>query len=125
VFDLKKIIAYSSVIHLNIGLAALFCFSFLGLISCLVLAIAHGFSSVGLFMVVGFIINRVYSRYYDGLLSIDVLTRIVLFGLVLAGLSFPGFFGFISELLALLVVFMVDGSFALLFLAGSFLGSLY
>lgn len=56
--DFKKIVAYSSVVHMSFAVLALFNFSSSSLFSGIVLMIAHGFVSSGLFFSVGFLYDR-------------------------------------------------------------------
>lgn len=51
--DLKKIIAYASVAHMNYVTLGLFSYNFQALEGCLVLMLSHGLVSSGLFMCVG------------------------------------------------------------------------
>ena len=51
--DLKKIIAYSSVIHMNYLIIGLFSFNIEGVLGSIILMVAHGFVSGGLFVCVG------------------------------------------------------------------------
>jgi len=115
-YDLKKIVAFSSIIHLNMGFASLVSFSIIGLIGSVILAISHGLSSVGLFLFVGFVGNRTFTRYYDSLFFLDSSSRVIFFILVLCSLSFPSLLSFISELLS----FVAIGSISFLYTAIAF-----
>jgi len=44
-YDIKTIIAYSSISHQNFSIAALFTFSIFGLMGCVITSVAHGLSS--------------------------------------------------------------------------------
>jgi NADH:ubiquinone oxidoreductase subunit 4 (subunit M) len=71
--DLKKIIAYSSVAHMNLVVLGLFSNTLIGLEGAVYLMIAHGFVSSALFFSVGFIYSRTHTRllkYYGGLVTI-------------------------------------------------------
>lgn len=56
--DLKSIIAYSSVSHISLVIIGLFSFSFSSLVGSLILIVAHGLCSSGLF----FLANVLYER---------------------------------------------------------------
>ena len=56
--DLKRIIAYSSVAHMNLIVLGLFSNTFEGLIGGVFLMIGHGFVSSLLFFLIGFLIQR-------------------------------------------------------------------
>jgi NADH-quinone oxidoreductase subunit M len=60
--DIKKIIAYSSVIHMNLVVAGLSTFTVLCYSGSVFQMIAHGFVSGGLFFCVGMLYDRFYTR---------------------------------------------------------------
>nr|AII41652.1 NADH dehydrogenase subunit 4 [Allopsontus sp. 1 JZ-2014] len=71
--DLKALIAYSSVAHMGIVLGGLMGFSFWGLESCLIMMIAHGLCSSGMFVLANICYERLGSRSLlmnKGLLSL-------------------------------------------------------
>lgn len=99
--DLKQIIAYSSIAHMNVSVIGLFSNDLNGLTGCFLYTIAHGFVSAGLFLLVGFLYSRYHTRtlkYYRGLVLILPLYVLFLFLFVLTNLSFPGSLGFIAEM---------------------------
>ena len=53
--DLKKIIAYSSVTHMNLGIPSFYTLHIQGLMGCISTSVNHGLSSSGLFMLPGFL----------------------------------------------------------------------
>ena len=70
--DLKKIIAYSSVVHMNFCLLGLFSNNLVGLSGSIFLMLSHGIVSGGLFLVIGLLYERYHSRlikYYGGLVQ--------------------------------------------------------
>jgi len=60
--DLKKVIAYSSVVHMNLALCGYFVFSPVALQGALFLNLSHGIISAGLFSAVGLLQERNSSR---------------------------------------------------------------
>jgi len=94
-YDFKKIIALSSILHLNFSLISLFSLSSLSYFVIILNSIAHGFSSFSLFMLFGFIINRTYSRFLDSLYFTSFIIRIIIFLFLLINMSFPLSFYFI------------------------------
>ena len=54
-YDLKKIIAYSSISHMNVGIASWSTFSSWGNMACFFTSVAHGLSSSSLFLFAGFV----------------------------------------------------------------------
>jgi len=107
-FDLKKIIALSSIIHLNTALISLFSLSSSGLLASIIISFSHSLSSVALFLFTGLLINKTYSRYLDSINFLYIGARAVLLLIILANLSFPGSINFISELLALIALYSID-----------------
>ena len=65
--DYKIIIALSSVAHMNLTAASIFTFSSYSVQCGIVTSIAHGFSSVSLFLFAGFLMNKTMSRFLDSL----------------------------------------------------------
>jgi len=68
--DLKKIIAYSSIAHMNIVVLGLFSLTNNGFNGAFYLMIAHGFVSAGLFFIIGMLYEKTHTRiinYYGGL----------------------------------------------------------
>ena len=109
-FDLKKIIAFSSILHLNLTLVSIYSFTLIGLLCGILTSISHGFSSVSLFLFSGILMNKTYSRYLDSLFYIDSIFRGLFLFFLLANLSFPGSFNFVGEILALISIGLI-GSF--------------
>ena len=107
--DLKKIIAYSSVIHMNYLMFGLFAFNLEGLVGSLILMVAHGFVSGGLFVCVGILYDRYHTRLqkpYGGLNYFMPIFSFFFLIFTLANISFPGSINFIGEFLVLLGIFM-------------------
>lgn len=101
--DIKRLIAYSSVSHMGFVTLGLFSNSIDGLLASVILMIAHGFVSSGLFIAATVVYDRFHSRVirvYKGLLvSMPVLSSLFLI-LTLANISIPGSLNFWGELLA-------------------------
>ena len=107
-FDLKKIIALSSIIHLNTGLISLFSLSTIGLISTITISLSHSLSSIALFLFTGLIINKSSSRYIESINFISFTLRVLLLFILLSNLSFPGSINFISELSTIIALYSID-----------------
>jgi NADH-quinone oxidoreductase subunit M len=115
--DLKKIIAYSSVIHMNFALLGLFAFDFNSFVGSIFLMLNHGIVSSGLFFCVGMLYDRYHSRiilYYGGLNLVMPLFSLIVIILSLANFGFPGTSSFVGEFLVLLGAF--DTSIFLLYI---------
>jgi NADH-quinone oxidoreductase subunit M len=103
--DLKRIIAYSSVSHMNLVVLALFSLDSSGLAGAIFLMVAHGIVSAALFFCVGIVYDRTHSRllrYYGGLTTVMPLFATFFFLFNLMNMSFPGTPNFVGELLCLL-----------------------
>jgi proton-translocating NADH-quinone oxidoreductase chain M len=102
--DLKKIIAYASVAHMNYVVLGIFSTNILSVAGSVFLMLGHGIVSAGLFFMVGFLYDRYKTRnirYYRGLVSLMPLYSFFFFILSLANMSFPGSCNFIGESLIL------------------------
>jgi len=126
--DLKKIIAYASIGHMNFILLGLFSLSLEGFIGSLYIMLSHGFISSALFSSIGFLYDRHHSRllyYYRGLASLLPLFSTFFFFFNLANASFPGTSSFIGEFLILLPLFQFNPFIAILTSFSLFFSSLY
>jgi len=104
--DIKRLIAYSSVVHMSMCIYPIFNNpESYGVNACVVGMIAHGFTSPGLFLVVGFLYERTNSRniiYYGGFShTLPVFSGIALV-IILASMGVPGSINFIGEVFMLL-----------------------
>lgn len=103
--DLKVIIAYSSISHMAVCILGIFSNSLLGLNGSLILSIAHGFVSPGLFIITGGILyDRYHNRliyYYQGLLSFMPILSFYLIFLSFCNIGAPLSVNFIGEMLSL------------------------
>lgn len=98
--DLKQIVAYSSIAHMNVGVIGIFSNDLNGITGAYLYSLAHGFVSGGLFLLVGIIYDRYHSRtikYYRGLVLIKPIYVVLFLIFTLANLSFPLSLGFIAE----------------------------
>jgi len=98
--DIKKIIAYSSVAHMNFSLLGLFSNSFLGLSGVYFLMFGHAITSGALFLSIGILYDRYKSRiifYYNSLVLFMPIFSIIMFILILSNFGFPGTINFVGE----------------------------
>jgi NADH:ubiquinone oxidoreductase subunit 4 (subunit M) len=68
--DIKKIIAYSSIAHMNFGLIGLFCNNLVSIMGSFFLMFGHALVSGALFFSIGMLYDRYKTRiifYYGGL----------------------------------------------------------
>ena len=101
IYDLKRIIAYSSVVHMNFALIGLFSKNSLGLISFVILNINHAFVSMSLFYLVGLIYKNYGVKtmnYLYGLNNIMPIFSFFFFCFAISNFSFPCTINFLAEL---------------------------
>lgn len=107
--DVKELIAYSSVSHAAVYLLGVFSNSIQGIEGGIVLGLAHGFVSSGLFICVGGILyDRSYTRlitFYKGIGQIMPLFSLLFFILSLANCGVPLTLNFIGEFMSLYGIF--------------------
>ena len=102
--DLKRIIAYSSVAHMNLIVMGIFCFNSTGLAGAIFQSLSHGFVSSAFFLLIGILYDRFHSRilfYYTGLVHTMPLFVFVFFILTLANIAMPLTSSFVGEFLIL------------------------
>jgi NADH-quinone oxidoreductase subunit M len=103
--DLKKIIAYSSVGHMNIVLLGIMSENVEALQGAIFQMLSHGIVSGALFFCVGVLYSRYSVRsleYYGGLAVLHPLFAIVFLVFSLANISFPLTSSFVGEFLILM-----------------------
>jgi len=75
--DFKRIIAYTSVAHMNLVVVGLFSFNVIGIEGAILQSLSHGFVSSALFLIIGVIYERHHTRlvkYYGGLAQVMPLS---------------------------------------------------
>jgi len=124
--DLKKIIAYSSIGHMNYVTLGLFSFNIQGLHGGLLLMLSHGIVSSALFLCIGMLYERTHTRllkYYGGITQRMPLFAIIFLFFILANISVPGTSSFVGEFLILTSVgasnFIIAGLAALSVILGA------
>ena len=103
--DIKEIIAYSSVCHTSVYILGVFSNTIPGIEGAIVLGLAHGFVSSGLFIAVGGVLyDRTGSRsifMYRGMTQLMPLFSILFLILSLANCGTPLTLNFVGEFLSL------------------------
>jgi len=103
--DIKELIAYSSVSHAAVYLLGVFSNTVQGIEGGIILGLAHGFVSSGLFICVGGILYDRFSTrlitYYRGITQIMPLFSLLFFILSLANCGVPLTLNFIGEFMSL------------------------
>ena len=126
--DLKKIIAYSSVPHMNFITIGLFTLNTQGVEGSVMLMLSHGIVSPALFLLVGVLYDRHKTRllrYYAGCSRTMPLFGIMFLFFSMANLSLPGTSSFIGEFLVLTGLFETNSFVAVLATTGTILGAAY
>jgi len=116
--DFKRLIAYSSVAHMNVAVLGVFSCNIQGICGSIFIMFSHGVVSAGLFLCVGFLYDRYKTRlllYYGGLNKVMPLFSYYFFICCLANMGVPVTSSFVGELLVfislseknLIVLFLV------------------
>lgn len=103
--DLKRIIAYSSIGHMNLIVLGLFSLELHGIQGAIYLMVGHAFVSSALFFCIGILYDRHHTRllkYYGGVGQVMPIFALLFFIFTLANMSFPGTCNFIGEFLIFL-----------------------
>ena len=105
--DAKRIVAYSSIAHMNFALLGLFAWTLDGVGGSLLVMLGHGLIASGLFFLIGVLYRRYGTRlllYYSGLVHAMPFFSIVFFFYILGNVAFPLTFNFPGELLLFLTI---------------------
>jgi proton-translocating NADH-quinone oxidoreductase chain M len=106
--DLKRVIAYSSIAHMNLVVLGAFSFNVIGLEGCVLQSISHGFVSSAMFFIIGMLYERYGSRflyYYGGLVHVMPIYSVLFFFFTMANIALPGTSSFIGEFLLLVGIY--------------------
>lgn len=100
--DIKKIIAYSSIVHMNLSLAAVFSCDSIGIHAGYLSMFSHAFTSGALFLCAGMLYDRIQTRnvlYMSGQDTVNMrwFQRLFLFS-VLSNMGAPFTCNFIAEI---------------------------
>ena len=126
--DFKRIIAYTSIAHMNLVILGIFSFNSIGLEGAIFQSLSHGFVASALFLVIGIVYDRYHTRivkYYSGLASVMPLYISIFLFFTMANISFPGTSSFIGEFLILTGSFKCSTVVTFLGATGVILGGAY
>ncbi|MCD7034648.1 NADH-quinone oxidoreductase subunit M [Metabacillus sp. GX 13764] len=110
-YELKRILAFSSVSHMGIVLIGLGALNEAGIQGAIFQSVSHGFISALLFFMIGILYSRFQTtdiRMLKGLAKPMPIAAGFLMAACMASLGLPGLSGFISEFLAFLGLFHVQ-----------------
>lgn len=126
--DMKRIIAYASVAHMNMTLVGLFSMTPQGVEGALLQMLSHGLVSGALFMCVGVLYDRHHSRlvsYYGGVAqTMPIFVMIFLF-FTMANIALPGTSSFVGEFMILVGIFQTNTAVAFRSATGMVRGGAY
>jgi NADH-quinone oxidoreductase subunit M len=103
--DMKKLIAYSSVSHMGFVTLGIFIMNLQGMEGAMMVMLAHGFNTGGLFLIVGVIYERAHTRRIDafgGLATRMPRWSFYFMLFMFASIGLPGLSGFVGEFLVAL-----------------------
>nr|YP_783943.1 NADH dehydrogenase subunit 4 [Aurelia aurita]ABG56240.1 NADH dehydrogenase subunit 4 [Aurelia aurita] len=126
--DAKKLVAYSSVAHMGLVTIAIFSRTSEGLVAAIILMLAHGFVSSGLFITVTNLYDRFHTRiirYYKGVVYTMPIYSTLFFLLILANIAFPISMNFVGEFMSILSALQFSLLAILCPLAGMVLSAAY
>ena len=109
--DLKRIIAYSSVAHMNLVTLGIFSFNTIGIDGSILQSISHGFVSGAMFLLIGILYDRYHSRflyYYGGLVHMMPVYSVFLLIFTMANIALPGTSSFVGEFLLLVGIYKTN-----------------
>ena len=109
--DMKRIVAYSSIGHMNIGVVGLFTLKPISMAGSLLLMFSHGIVSGALFLIIGFFYDRFKTKiikYYSGLVHLMPIMIFIFFLFIMGNISFPTTSSFIGEFLILIDIITVN-----------------
>ena len=126
--DMKKLIAYSSVAHMGFVTIGIFTMTKQGVEGALIQMLSHGIISAGLFLCVGVLYDRKYSRLissYSGVVNFMPKYSLFFMILTLGAIGLPGTSGFVGEFLVLVGAFKISKLIAILSSTGIILAAGY
>jgi NADH-quinone oxidoreductase subunit M len=126
--DFKKLVAYSSVSHMGYIMVGLFSFQKIAIAGSLYQMINHGISAGGLFLIVGFLYERLHTRNlndFGGLSKTVPVMAIAFMIMTLSSVALPGSNGFVGEFPILLGAFQVEPIYVLFAGSGVIFGAVY
>jgi NADH-quinone oxidoreductase subunit M len=126
--NVKRFVAYSSVSHMGFVVTAMFLLNLEGMRASVIEMFAHGMTSAGLFMIAGFIYNRLHTFNMESLRgsvkfmpAFAVITALTAF----AAMGLPGGSSFWGKFLTVLSAREHSYLLALVVLAGAFFSAAY
>lgn len=126
--DFKRIIAYTSIAHMNLVILGIFSFNTVGIEGAIFQSLSHGFVASALFLIIGVVYDRYRTRlvqYYGGLASVMPIYVFIFLFFTMANIGLPGTSSFIGEFLILAGSFKVNTTITFLGATGMVIGGAY
>lgn len=126
--DFKRIIAYTSVAHMNLVILGIFSFNIIGLEGAILQSLSHGFVASALFLIIGVVYDRHGTRmvkYYGGLVHMMPLYIFVFLFFTMANIGLPGTSSFVGEFLILAGSFKTNTSVTFIGATSMIIGGCY
>ena len=109
--DMKRIIAYASVAHMNMILVGMFSQTPQGVEGAVLQMLSHGIVAGGMFMCVGVLYDRYHTRmvkYYSGMAHIMPMYCTIFLVFTMANIAIPGTSSFVGEYMIIQGTFEVN-----------------
>jgi len=126
--DIKRMIAYASIAHMNVIVVGLYSYNFVSIYGAFFQCFSHAFVAGGLFFLIGILYDRYKTRiyyYYGGLVEAMPNFSIFYILLTLANISFPLSSNFIGELFIFMVLSKLHLGLVILTISSIILGTIY
>lgn len=126
--DFKRIIAYTSVAHMNLVMVGLFSFNTIGLEGAILQSLSHGFVASALFIIIGVVYERHHTRmvkYYGGLVHVMPLYTFIFLFFTMSNIGLPGTGSFVGEFLILAGSFKTNTSVTFISATSMIIGGCY
>merc|ERR1712194_582872 len=126
--DFKRIIAYTSIAHMNLVMLGIFSFNSIGIEGALFQSLSHGFVASALFIIIGVVYERYHARivkYYGGLAVVMPLYIMIFLFFTMSNITFPGTSSFVGEFLILAGSFQSNTSITFLGATGIIISGCY
>lgn len=126
--DFKRIIAYTSVAHMNLVMLGLFSFNTIGLEGAILQSLSHGFVASALFLIIGIVYERHHTRmvkYYGGLVHTMPLYTFIFLFFTMSNIGLPGTGSFVGEFLILVGSFKTNSTATFISATSMIIGGCY
>ena len=126
--DFKRIIAYTSIAHMNLVILGIFSFNTIGIEGAILQSLSHGFVASALFLIIGIVYDRHGTRmvkYYSGLVHVMPIYTTVFLFFTMANIGLPGTSSFVGEFLLLVGSFKTNTTITFIGATGMIIGGCY